>query len=426
MVKGAEKLNYKLNPNLVILHQAFCQKKSGVVLEGSSRSGKTWSGIDFLVWLCASIHYKGSPWSVCTINIIKETYNSFKTTLFEDFNRRLPDYGLVSPFQEKKDLNKFFLFGNTINLLGADNESVYHGVGSDYFWINESLDVSEQVFNQSEQRCRRFWWMDYNPKTTDHYVYNKICRRSDVEFLRTTFLDNPGIAKQEKRKVLSYEPTHPEDRELIEEERRPHPTNITEGTADDYMWRVYGLGLRSAPEGLIFKNVNWIKEWPNDGRVEKIYYGMDFGYSLSPTALARIAPVVNGKDKRLYIQRLIYQPTESSTQLIPLMDDLVATNQIKKSADLFCDSEGDEMITGLRKAGWRALGVPKYKGSIKAGIALLKRYKIYIVKHADFEREQANYKWREINGIRLEEPIDDFNHLWDACRYAALPNLRHE
>ena len=31
-----------------------------------------------------------------------------------------------------------------------------------------------------------------------------------------------------------------------------------------------------------------------------------------------------------------------------------------------------------------------------------------------------NYKWREINGQHINEPIDKFNHFWDAAGYGLL------
>jgi phage terminase large subunit len=185
-----------INPNLLQSTKAFNSGKSGIVQEGSSRSGKTWADIDFFVWLCSNVE------SGATINIIKETYKSFKTTLYDDFNRRLPMYGIQSPFADKQEVNQFRLFENKINLLGADSESVYHGVSCDYFWINEALDVSQQVFDQSEQRCRKFWIMDYNPKVTEHWVYDRVTNRDDIIFLKTTLLDNPYVTPMEKRKIL--------------------------------------------------------------------------------------------------------------------------------------------------------------------------------------------------------------------------------
>lgn len=390
------------------LHDNFHKEGiSGVVQEGSSRSGKTWSDIDFLVWLTSTVE------TDATINIIKETYNSFKTTLYEDFNRRFPMFGLQSPFAERQEVRSFKLFGNKINLLGADSDTVYHGVGCDYFWINESLDVDKNIFDQSEQRCRKFWWMDYNPKVTEHWVYDRICNREDVGFIRTTFLDNPGISSMEKKKILSYEPTHPDDRDKPVKKRRPHPTNILNGTADDYMWNVYGLGLRSSPEGVVFQHVNWISEdeLPD---LERWYYGMDFGFTNDPSTLVKGG--VQGNN--LYLQKLFYEPTDSGDLVAELIDKLRL-----KSAVIWADSANSGMISYLRRKFYKVFAVEKPPGSINYGISLLKNYKIHIVDCPEWRREQSGYKYRVVNGISLDEPIDGYNHLWDAARYLAMANL---
>jgi len=378
-----------INPNLQFLHDNF-RKKRGVILSGSSRSGKTWSSVDFLIWLCTIE-------TGITVNIIKESYNSFKTTLYDDFNRRLPDFGIASPFQSKQEVQSFRLFGNKITMMGADNPSKFHGASCDYFYINEALDVNQDVFDQLEMRCRKFWWMDFNPKFTDHWIYDKIQPRDDVGYLSTTFHDNPNVSDAERRKILSYEPTE---------------TNIRQGTADDYMWNVYGLGLRSAPEGLIFQHVTWIDKFPEN--IEKIYHGCDFGYTQDPTALVKLG--VDGEN--LYLQKLFYKPTPSSNELIPVIRQMVP------EANVWCDSSDPGMISDLRRAGLKVFAVNKFAGSINYGISLLKKYKIHLVDCPEWRKEQASYRWREIRGIKLDEPIDESNHLWDASRYAAISNLR--
>lgn len=173
------------NKNLKHLIKSLKNGYRGAVLEGSSRSGKTWSSIDFIVYLAARSEKPE------TLNIIKETYNSFKTTLYEDFNRRLPDFGIYSPFADKQEVTTFNIWNLKINLIGADKPSKFHGAGSDYFWSNESIYISRDVFDQAEMRCRKFWWMDYNPSTSKHYIFDMIIPRKDVSFCKTTFLDNP-------------------------------------------------------------------------------------------------------------------------------------------------------------------------------------------------------------------------------------------
>jgi PBSX family phage terminase large subunit len=380
------------NKNLDFLYKSYTDGLRGAVLEGASRSGKTFSGIDFVIWLCAAN-------DGITINIIRETYNSFKTTLYDDFNRRLPQAGIPSPFVQTKNVSSFWIFDCKVNLMGADNPAKFHGAGSDYFWINEALDVPQSIFDQLEQRCRRFWWMDYNPKVTDHWVYNKVCSRPDVKLFHSSFRDNPHISKAELSKILSYEPT---------------AANIKAGTADDYMWKVYGLGERAAPEGLIFQNVTWIDSFPEN--IEIINYGLDFGYTNSPTALCKV-----GRDgMNLYLEKIIYQPIDNSELLGQMMKATIG------DCSTWADSADPGMISDLRnRHALRVLAVKKFPGSIEYGINLLKRFKLHIVRDADFQREQANYRWRMVNGIKLNEPIDDFNHLWDAARYAVISTARY-
>lgn len=397
-----------VNPNLVHLHNNYT-KKSGALLEGSSRSGKTWSSVDFLIYLCSVVSEDA------IINIIKETYNSFKTTLYDDFNRRLPMYGIQSPFADKQEVSQFKIFGNKINLLGANNETVFAGVGCDYAYFNEMLDINKSVFDDTEQRCRKFWWGDYNPKATEHWVYNNVAARKDVAFLKTTFLDNPYISDAEKRKILSYEPTHPEDRNLPFKQRRLHPTNIVEGTADDYRWNVYGLGLRSAPEGIIFQHVTWIDKFP-DG-IERVFYGSDLGYTNSPSTIVKVG--VEGKN--LYLEKLFHTPTPSPNEYIPAVRAHVpATSTLVVDS---ADALGFIMACRRAKPAIKVVPVNKFNGSIKFGIGLMKDYKIHIVDCPEWRSEQAGYRYKEVHGIKLDEPFDDNNHLWDAARYAVLTNL---
>lgn len=306
-------------------------------------------------------------------------------------------FGIRSPFQDRQEVASFKLFGNKINLLGADSESLAHGVSCDYFYINEGLDVTQAIFDQAEMRCRKFWFMDYNPKYTDHWVYDKIQAREDVGFLKTTFKDNPFISEPERRKIESYE---------------PNEYNIGQGTADDYMWNVYGLGLRSAPEGLIFQHVTWIHKFPDN--IEKVYYGLDFGYTQSPSALTKIGVVGD----KLYADCLFYAPTPSANELIPIIRQYCPTDRI------MADSADPGTISDLRRAGLQVFGANKFPGSIKYGISLLKKYKLHFVDRPPIRKEQANYKYRQINGIKLDEPIDDHNHFFDSIRLAAISNLR--
>ena len=331
--------------------------------------------------------------------MIKETYNSFKTTLYDDFNRRLPAFGIRSPFQDKQEVSSFNLLGNKVNLLGAD--AYKDGTTCDLFYVNEILDVPKRVFDNAEQRCREFWMGDYNPKANQHWLFDATDFRQDVARLKTTFLDNPYISDMEKRKILSYDP-HNLD-------------NVKNGTADDYMWNVYGLGLRSAPEGLVFQHVTWTKEFP--ANCEKVFYGLDWGYTIDPSALVKVGII----GKNLFAQVLYYAPTESWIQIEPMLQ------LVPKGETIWADPSGEYgergLITMARKHKYRVLAFNAFQGSILFGIGVLKKFKIHLIDSPPWRKEQGGYKRREVNGIRLEEPVDANNHAWDALRGVALANF---
>lgn len=426
----------QINPNFKYLVKSYTEQeykddelikgKRGVVLEGSSRSGKTFSSIDFIILLCSRFETN------CVINIVKETYNEFKTTLYNDFSKRLTDFGLHNPFLDAKEVASFKILGNKINFLGADKPSKFHGAQADFVWYNEPLPISQAIFDQSEMRCKKFWWMDLNPSLTEHWIFNKVIPRNDVGFLRTTFNDNPYISIQEKTKILSYEPWLRGSYEVGEKEiiyngrvvdesnqPPPHLDNIDQGTADEFMWKVYGLGLRGAMKGRIFKHITYINEFPPIAHT----YGLDFGFTVDPTVLTKYAREGNN----IYLEPLCYTPTETASELNQLLIALGVSKYVPITADssdrYVSEKKGTtQMVRELFDMGWEISKVSKTKG-IMYWILNMKEYKIHIVKnhlHKHIIKEQENYRFKEINGIMINQPIDGFDHHFTAARYAHM------
>jgi PBSX family phage terminase large subunit len=397
----------------------------GVVLEGSSRSGKTISSVDMIILICS--RYEVS----CTINVVKETYNEFKTTLYDDFKKRLDDFGLDNPFHRSKEIQSFKILGNKINFLGADKLTKFHGVSCDYLYINEALPIKKEIFDQLEMRCRKFWWMDYNPSLTSHWIFDAVIPRYDVGYCHTTFRDNPFISVQEKNKILSYEPWKPGSYEVVNNEvlyqgnilggtnkPPPHPYN-NESTADEFMWKVYGLGLRGAMEGLIFKHITPIDEFPDLAHT----FGLDFGFMADPTAFVKHA-----EDKEnIYLELLLYQPTETPEEIDEYFQAIGLDRKSIITADssdrFVSESKGViEMVASLRRMRWNVHKVRKTK-NVMFWLNSMKQKKIHIVKNHLYhfaKKEQENYRLKEVNGIRINQPVDEYNHFWDSGRYSHM------
>ena len=92
-----------------------------------------------------------------------------------------------------------------------------------------------------------------------------------------------------------------------------------------------------------------------------------------------------------------------------------------KKKKIRADSAEPKSIDRLRTLGLKGIRpARKGKDSINNGIDFLQDYKIYISpKCQNFITEISNYTWdKDLNGKMLNRPVDSFNHLMDAMRYA--------
>ena len=87
---------------------------------------------------------------------------------------------------------------------------------------------------------------------------------------------------------------------------------------------------------------------------------------------------------------------------------------------IIADCAEPKSIDQLRGYGLRVNGAEKGKDSINNGIQFIQDYEIIIHPRClNFLTEISNYTWdKDKLGNKLNRPIDDFNHLMDAMRYA--------
>lgn len=93
------------------------------------------------------------------------------------------------------------------------------------------------------------------------------------------------------------------------------------------------------------------------------------------------------------------------------------------------DSAEPKSIDELRELGLQNIRpARKGKDSINNGIQYIQGFKIYIhPRCVNFLTEIGNYTWNvDKTGTKLNKPIDDFNHLLDAMRYALEDFLKGE
>ena len=439
--RGLSVFDDKTNPNYKLLYNSIESQKwgldekgrpkllkgySGVVLEGGTRSGKTWSGIDTIIYLATDKHKEKG----CSINIYRQTYNEFKTTLYEDFKTRLDDFGLDNPFHRAKEVKSFRIGLTTINFLGDGK----FGGACDYAFFNEVMFIEERVFMQVVIRCRIFWWMDFNPCFTDHWVFNKIVTRADVGHLRTTFLHNPYVTPNALNETLNTEPWEPGSYEVgvddvfynglpISDTNKPpaHKKNAEQGTIDEFFWKVFGLGLRGAMKGVIYNHIEWVEEFPQMDYI----YGNDFGFTNDPNALVKFTEDANN----IWFELLIYHPIDNPEDLSLAFEAKgVERNRIIicDSSDKYSNDKGTvEMVNGLNDLGYNNADKVSKTQDIMFWIGSVKKKKIHCVKDKyglwkEVKKEKENYRFKEINGISINKPIDGYDHALTAMRYAHM------
>ncbi len=392
------------------------EDKVTICNEGSTRSSKTWDFFHFLVMYCENNKNKELE-----IYILRETLADCKDYTFKEFQKCLKIIGIWDDNNYKNPQKPYYnLYGNNVFFRGLDDSS--EGYPSDIYFVNEALEnQKKEKIEGIDMRCRRLAVMDWNPKYTDHWCFD-LEGQSNVHFTHSNYKNNKHLEQAIINKIESYCPWNLEDLELKEKDRRPNYDNIEKGTSDKYRWLVYGEGIRSAPEGLIFQNVEWIDEFPDID----YWYGLDFGFTNDPTSLVRFTM----RGKNIYLEPLLYQPIDNPLLLHEILVSLGIEKYkpiVADSSDRYASDRGAvEMVKDLKAYNWSISKVSKRK-TLVHWINKMKEYKINIVKnelYRDIKKEQENYKWREVSGKQVNIPVDAFNHFWDASRYALINGLK--
>lgn len=362
-----------------------------IINSGSSRSSKTFSILQ-IFWILA--------WSKerTKLSVFRNTKKDCKDTILQDmlkYYATLDNYEFVK-FNKTESI---FTFpnGSTINIEGTDDELKVHGYHSDYLWFNEFYKMPKETFDQLDMRCSVAVFMDYNP--VGRLWSDDLIKQDNAKLIHSTFKDNPFIPLEQKKKILSYEPTE---------------YNLQQLTANTYMWQVYGLGLKAEKPNKIYHNWKVIPDAEFDSLQYSSFYGMDFGLS-SPSAMVEMK--FDG-DKSFFIKEILYKPlNQMQGTLSTELDNL----KIPKHIEIICDV-GNELnkteMQKLRNSGYNVLPAMKGAGSILSGIETIQKSTIYYTKSSkNIENEYDTYSWRIAQGVQLDEPEQTDDHLLDAMKY---------
>lgn len=386
-MEQTENNRYAIESN-VVYRELEMAKGSGFLTvseQGSARSGKTYNTMLWLIVKC--IQNPGM-----TVSVVRATMPALKGSVFRDFREII---GRMDAY-DRRCLNKSemiytFPNGSWIEFFSVDNEQKLRGRKRRILYVNEANEVSQLEFQQLQFRTTEFTVIDYNPSfSEDHWICTDLNNDPTTYHFITTYRDNTFLEQRIINEIESLKEKNPS------------------------LWRVYGLGLQAIVEGLIFPTVEIVDDFPK--QVKRQWIGVDFGYSNDPTAIVRVG--MDGSD--LYLDEECYRTEMVTRDIVGELKRINATQ--KRYFKIISESADPRLIQEIAMAGLDIHPVRKYPGSVDAGILFMQGQKLHITRRSlNFRKEQRNYTYRQDkDGHWINEPVDAFNHCWDAARYVVM------
>jgi phage terminase large subunit len=353
--------------------------------QGSARSGKSYSIIQFLI--VKALEEKK------LISIVRKTFPALRTSALRDFKDIMKELGL---WDEDKYMatEHTFTFDNDsqIEFFSTDSAEKLKGLKRDILWVDEANELSHEQFMQLAIRTTGQILLSFNPSfSPKHYIISELAVRDDAELFITTYRDNPYLPSEQVLFIEKYRDTNPR------------------------YWMTYGLGQFAVNEKQIYE-FEVVDDYDFD-TAEFVCFAMDIGYVSDPTALVGIWKAGN----KLIVNEHIYQKGLITQQILDLLKGNVGERDI-----IIVDSAEPRLIEEIKRGGFPlARGVKKGKDSIQWGIDLVKQYNLVIPKNnSNLIEELYSYEWVDDgNGGVTNIPIDANNHLLDALRYGVMEML---
>lgn len=263
----------------------------------------------------------------------------------------------------------------------------------DIAFFNEANGIPFAIYEQVAMRTTERVFLDYNP-SEEFWCHERVMTLSDSVTFYSNFTHNPYVADA----TVDYLYTLKE--------------------RDAESWKVYGLGMTGSITELVFENVTIVSEMPVSLKYRG--YGLDFGYRADPTALIDCG-LKNQRD--VYFDEILYSYRMKTSDI----DSRMKEEEVRRNTMIWADDAEDRVIDDLHALKWKIAGATKGPGSIIYGINLLNDYNIHITERSVnliMERKKYKHKVDKKTGRILNDPIDAWNHGWDAARYWAMMNLK--
>lgn len=339
--------------------------------------------------------------------VIRKTYRTLKDSCYKQLKWAINRLGVAEWWHcTESPLEMTYLpTGQKIYFRGLDDPLKVTSITVDvgylcWGWIEEAYEItSESDFDTLDESIRgempsdlfKQWTLTFNPWNEHHWIKARFFDVQDPDILAmtTNYTCNEWLDDADKR--------------VFERMKKHNPRR----------YQVAGLGNWGVVEGLVFEN--WIERayTLDEVRACKTVCGLDFGYTNDPSAY--FMGFLDLNSKRLYVWDEMYQTGMSNKAIY---QEIQRMGYAKERVTGDCAEP--KSIDELKGYGLKIKGAKKGKDSINNGIQWIQDLEIIIhPRCTNFITEISNYTWdTDRLGKRLNRPIDDFNHLMDAMRYA--------
>lgn len=340
--------------------------------------------------------------------VVRNTYASLKDSCFADLQWACNQLQVAHLFEFKQSPLEIRIraTGQKILFRGLDTPDNITSLSVPvgylcWSWFEEAYLVNEEAFNKVDLSLRGVpepyfvrHNITFNP-WSENWLKDRFfdVEDDDILAMTTTYRNNDFLDEATIKLFQKIEQTNP---------RRA---------------RVECFGEFGISEGLIFENwrvEDFDKNEPQF-REMKLIVGLDWGYANDPTAL--VCGLVDEEEKKIYIFDEHYQQGMLNTDIA----NMIKYKGYSKSR-IVADSAEPKSIEELKRLGVvRIQASVKGKDSVMQGIQKLQQFEIIV--HPTCENivvELSNYAYDKDKktGKPINKPIDDFNHLLDALRYA--------
>lgn len=347
---------------------------------------------------------------LCTL-----TFEENQKILFTRYTLTSAKISIIPEFIEKIELlnvaHHFKVTNDSIENLSTGSSIIFKGVktssGNQTAALKSLQGITTWVYDESEEEEQEenFDKIDLsirtkgvankvvlilNPATKEHWIYKRFFESQgvtegfngvagDTTYIHTTYLDN----------IKNLDETFIKNVEAIKQHNPKKYDHLIMG------------GWLNKAEGVIFND--WERGQMDDSL--PFIYGMDFGYITDPTTLVKVAV----KDNNLYLKEYLYKQHLGTNEIIDFLEETVSKNDL-----IVADNAEPRLIAELCQAGFNVVKCIKGKDSVKNGLARMANFH-FIVDGNNLVKELNNYVW---NDRRSNTPVDAYNHLIDATRYA--------